>query len=164
MWSGSKPGPQPGNPESLLTLFARINRGFWPPKSHHSQQLTGQSSMERTPGDVCFKKSQGCYLKVSLIIKSYCTVSITIPILVMVKIQVLLCSGWSNIPTLTSKTHLASISSIFSNIHHLAQNKANTNYNGKCSQKELFTALGRHIRQIDKEFQITTSSSQWYPE
>jgi len=51
---------------------------------------TGYASQERTSGDVSLKKSQGSYMKLRLKIESHCIVSVTIPILVTVKMVILL--------------------------------------------------------------------------
>jgi len=40
-------------------------------------------------------------------------------------------------------------------------NKVNINYHGQCSEKELFTTSSMQIRQMDKVFYMTTSSSEW---
>jgi len=63
-------------------------------------------------------------MKMTLIIMSCCTVSITIPDLWTVKREILLCSRWVNIPTLTYKMQLASILYITCSIHHLAQQQS----------------------------------------
>jgi len=74
----------------VVCLFTRINRGLRQPKSRDCLIYTAYASRERTSGDVCLKKSQGSYMKRTIKIKSYCIVSITIPILVMVKMLILL--------------------------------------------------------------------------
>jgi len=79
--------------------------------------------MERTSGDVCLKTSPGCYMNHTRTIKLWCTVSMTIPNELMVKTQIWLCSRWSNLPTMTSKTQLASMWTISCNIKHLAQHQ-----------------------------------------
>jgi len=60
-------------------------------------------------------------MKQTLTIKLSCTLSITILIWVTIKMQMLHCSSWTNIPTLIWKMQLACISSISCNIQHLAQ-------------------------------------------
>jgi len=60
-------------------------------------------------------------MKLRLTIQSCYTVSLTIPDLLTVRMQSLLCWSWVNIPTLTYKTQLASILSISCDIQHLAQ-------------------------------------------
>jgi hypothetical protein len=55
----------------------------------------------------------------SLPIISHCTVTITIPTLVLVKTLFLVCSSWWNIPTLTYKMQLACKGSISCNFQHL---------------------------------------------
>jgi len=109
---------------NILCLFTAMNRCECQQKSQVCQILTGNPSTERMSGDVFLNKSWGCDMKQRLTINSYCTVSITNPNVVMVKTQILLCSSWSNIPTLTYKTHLASISSISCNLQHLAQQQS----------------------------------------
>jgi hypothetical protein len=60
-------------------------------------------------------------MKLTLTIKSWCTVSLTIPDLLTVKNQVLLGSRYVNVLTLTYTTQLAAILSISCIIQHLAQ-------------------------------------------
>jgi len=59
------------------------------------------SSTERMSDDVCLKASPGSYIKHTLTFKSCYMVSITIPNDVTVNTLSLLCSSWSNVPTLT---------------------------------------------------------------
>jgi len=73
-----------------------------------------------TSGDVCLKTLPGSYMNHTLPIKSWSTVSMTIPNEVTVETLILLCSNWSNLPTLTLKTQLASMWSSSCNVQHLA--------------------------------------------
>jgi len=77
-------------------------------------------------------------MKLTLTIKSCCTVSLTIPILLTVKRQILLCSRWLNIATLTYKTQLASILSISCNIQHLAQQQSQCKLQWSMLRKRTF--------------------------
>jgi len=74
-------------------------------------------------------------MKLTLTIQSCCTVSLTIPDLLTVNRQSLLCSSWVNVPTLTYKTQLASILFISCNIQHLAQQY--------CQHKLQWSMLGK---------------------
>jgi len=74
----------------VVCLSHGIKSGLRPLKSHHCLIYTGCSSRERTSCNVCLKKSQGSYKKLTLKIESYCIVSITIPFLVTVKTLILL--------------------------------------------------------------------------
>jgi len=63
-------------------------------------------------------------MKMTLTIMSYRTVSVSIPDSLTVRREILLCSRWVNVPTLTQKTLLASILSITCNIQHVAQQQS----------------------------------------
>ena len=73
---------------------------------------------------MCLNWSPGYYMKLTLTIKSCCMVSLTIPILLRVKRQILLCSRWLTVPTLTQNMQLASSLSISCNIEHLTQQQS----------------------------------------
>jgi len=77
--------------------------------------------METTDDDICLKTSVGSHMKQMLIITLCCKVSMTIPNWVTVKMQIMLCWSWSNIPTVPYMIQLASMVSISCNIQHLAQ-------------------------------------------
>jgi len=66
-------------------------------------------------------------MKLRLKIMSFWRIWFTIPIVVTVKTQTLLCSSWWNVSTLTLMTQLAPISSISCNIQHLAQQHSQHN-------------------------------------
>ena len=94
---------------------------------NHSERLstsrvcvikTVHSSSGRTSADVCLKKSLRSYMIQTLNIRSWCTVSIAIPHVVMVKTQILLCSSRLRVQTSTYKTPLASMWSMSCNIQH----------------------------------------------
>jgi len=110
-----------------VCLFSGINTAVGQLKSHDCQIYTPNGSRDRTSCDVCLNRSLGYYMKLMVTIKSCCTVSITISNLVIVKSQILLCSTWSNVPTVTQMTQLASMSSICCNIQHLAQPQSQYN-------------------------------------
>jgi len=57
--------------------------------------------MERMPGDVFLMSSLGSYMKETLKIKPYCTVSTTIFSIVTVNLQIVLCSSSSKVSMLT---------------------------------------------------------------
>jgi len=118
-------------------LYYIIYRGKREPKSHVCEMQPGDSVMEWMSGDVGFNKSPGYYMKLTLKTKSYCVFSIIIPNLVTVKTQILVCSCWSNVLSLTQKTQIASISSISCNIQWLAYHKVNSIYHGQHSGKNL---------------------------
>jgi len=80
-----------------------------------------------------------------LTIQSCCTVSLAIPVLLTVKRQILHCSSWVNIPTLTQKTQLASILSIYCNIQHLAQPQSHHKLQWSMLRKRAF----HHSRQAN---------------
>jgi len=107
-----------------VRLFTWIQCGVQQPRSNDCQIYIAQGWRDRMSADVCLKYSPGYYMKLMLSIKSCCTVSLTIPNLLTVKREILLCSRWVNIPTLTWKTQLASILSMFGNIQHLAQQQS----------------------------------------
>jgi len=81
----------------------------------------GHCLLGRMSSDVSVKKSPGSWKKQMLNSKSCCKVSLTIPNIVTVKTQILLCSIWSNIPTLTQ---LTSMWSICYNIQYIAQQQS----------------------------------------
>jgi len=99
--------------------------------------------MERISGPVCFKISPGCYMKHRLTIKSCYTVSTTIPNVVIVKTQILPCSSWSNVPTLTYKMQRASRWSTSCNIRNLAQQQTHHKIQWSMLQSRIFC----HFRQ-----------------
>jgi len=82
-------------------------------------------------------------MELTLTIKSSCMVSVTIPDLLAVKREILLCSRCVNIPTLTYKTQLASILSITCNIQHLAQQQSQRKRQWSMLRKRTFRHSGR---------------------
>jgi len=94
------------------------------PKSCFCDIKMVNSLWERTSADVCLKKSQGSWMKQTLNIMSWCTVSIDIPHIVTVKMQILFCSSQLSIPTWTLKRQLPSMSSISCNIQHLVHQQS----------------------------------------
>jgi len=74
----------------IVYLFTGIYRCERHPKSHVCEMKTETSSTERTSVELFLNKLPGPYVKQTLKTKSYCTVSITIANLVMVKTQILL--------------------------------------------------------------------------
>jgi hypothetical protein len=76
----------------VVWLLAGIHCSARKPKSHDGQILIEYWLRERTSADVCLKWSLGDYMKLMLTIKSCCTISITIPNVVTVKIDILFCS------------------------------------------------------------------------
>jgi len=144
----------------VVCSFTGINHGERPPKSHCCEIKTVHSLMERTSADVCLKKSLGSYIKQTLNIMSWCTVTIAIPNVVTVETRMFLCSTglsvpprhkWCSVPLCGPYLVTSNISSI---------NKGNTKYNGQCSKKEPFATTSRQIRQIGKALHTTISSSQ----
>ena len=105
---------------NVVCLGTRINCVVPQPKSHDSQKLIGHCTRERMSADVCLKESRGYPMKLTLAMKSWCMVSLTIPILLIVKSVFLLRSRWVNVPILAYKMKVASIWSITCNIQHLA--------------------------------------------
>jgi len=101
--------------------------------------------VERTSGDVCLKISPGSYMNHTLTIKSQCMISMTIPNEVTVKMLILLCSNWSNLPTLTQKMQLASVWSTSCNIQHLVQQQGQYKMQGSM----LLNGTFRHFRQAN---------------
>jgi hypothetical protein len=73
-------------------LLTGIKYGVRQPRSHDCQLCIGHYLRERTSADVCLKISLGKYMKLILPMKSYCTVSLTIPVLLTVKRKVSVCS------------------------------------------------------------------------
>jgi hypothetical protein len=114
-------------------------------KSHAWYIWKGHSSTERTSGDVCLKTSPGSYMKHFLTINLWCMVSMTIPNDVRVKTQILICSSWLNLPTLTYKTQLASMWSISCIIEHLTQQQGQHKIEWSMLQKRTF----RHFRHVN---------------
>jgi len=99
-------------------------------------------------------------MKLMLTIQSCCTVSQTIPVLLTVRRQILLCSRWVDVPALISMTQLASTLSISCNIQHRPQQQ------GQYKQWSMLRkGTFRHIRQanmeIDTAVHLMTSSSEW---
>jgi len=92
--------------------------------------------------DVCLKQSPGYYMELTLTIKPCCMGSLTIPNLLKVKRQILLGSRWLNIPTLTWKTHLASILSILCNMQHLARQQSQRKRQWSMLEERIF----RHFK------------------
>jgi len=76
----------------VVCLITGTNCGVRPPESPNRYILIGCSSKERTSADVCFKQFPGYYMKMTLTIISCCTVSVTIPDILRVKREILLCS------------------------------------------------------------------------
>jgi len=99
--------------DTRITTVERV------PTSRDSNIAQWQSSMKRMSGDVRLKISQGSYMTETRNIMKYCTVNIAIPDIVTVKWQILLSSSWSSIPTLISRTNLASMWSLSCNIQLL---------------------------------------------
>ena len=75
-----------------VCLVTGINYGVRPPELLNCWILIGCRSMERTSADVCLKQSPGYYMKMTLTIMTYCTVSVSIPDFLTVKREILLCS------------------------------------------------------------------------
>jgi len=124
LWGFPSIAQFPLSRSDVVSMYTAIHSGVPQQKSLDCQIYTRNSSRERMPGEACLKKSPGYYVKLTLTTKAYCTVPLTIPILVTVKTQILLCTSWSNVPTLRYKMHLASILSISCNIQHLAQQQS----------------------------------------
>jgi len=99
-------------------------------------------------------------MKLTLTIKSCCTVCLTIPILGTVKTLILRCSCWSNVPNMTYKTQLASISSISCNILHVAHHQSLHKRQWSMLRNRSFDSSSRQIRQLEKAFNTITSSSE----
>jgi len=123
---------------NVICWFTGIHRGERQPKCHVWWMQIGHFSTERMPCDVCLNTSPGSYMNYTLTIKSWCTVSMTIPNKVIVKTLILLYSSWSILPTLTYKTQLASMWSISCNIQHLAQQQSQHKTQLSMFQKRTF--------------------------
>jgi len=108
----------------VICLIRGIYCGVRQPNLHDCHIWIGHCMREWMSADFCVKESQGYSMKVTLAIMSGCIVSLTIPIVLTVKREMLLCSRWVNVPTLTWKTPLASRLSISRNIQHLAQQQS----------------------------------------
>jgi len=148
-----------------ISLFTRINSGFRPPKSNDCLIYTEYASRERTSGDVCLVKSQGSYMGLTLKIKSYFVVSITIPILVTVKMFISLIQVDQTYQPWHKRRSLPPYHPDLATSNILPNNKVNRNYNGQCSEKELFTTYSWQVRQINPSIHTTTtSSSEWTQE
>ena len=93
--------------------------------------------------DIYLQGSLGYYMKLTLKIMSCCTVNLTIPILLTVIWQILLCSRWLNVPTLTWKTQLASILSISCNVQYLAQQHSQNRLQWSMLQHRTFRRFRR---------------------
>jgi len=145
----------------VVCVLAGMNCGVRQRKLHDCQLLIGHCLKDRTSTDVCLKESLEWYMKLTLTIKSCCTVSLIIPHLLTVKREVLPCSRWVNILTLTWKTQLASVLSISSNIQNLAQQQSQ----GKLQWSMLRTRSFHHLlwadTAINKATYPMTSSSKW---
>jgi hypothetical protein len=73
-------------------LLTGIHCGVQPLESPNCLILIRWCSRERTSADVCLNQSLGYYMKMTLTIMSCSMVSITIPGLLTVKWEILLCS------------------------------------------------------------------------
>jgi len=90
---GCPTAPQVAKSRSdVVYLITGMNCGVRPPESPNGYILIGCCSRERTTADVCLKDSPGYYMKITLTIMSCCTGSVTIPDLLTVKREILLCS------------------------------------------------------------------------
>jgi len=146
---------------AVNSLFTWIDGGEWKTNSRDWWIDTSHSTIERISADICLKTSPWSYMKHTAIIKSCCTVSIAILNEMMVRMQILHCSTWSSIPTLTTTTQLASMWSISGNIQHLPQQQSQHKIHAQYSKKEPFATSGRQIRHIDKLLHMMRLSSEW---
>jgi len=144
----------------VVCLFTRINSRFGPPKSQHCLISTGYALWERMSGNVCLKKSQGSYMELMLKIKSYCIVSITIPILVTIKTLILPIQVDQMYQPCHKRHCLPPYRPDLATSNVSPNNKGNTNYNGQCSEKDLFTTSSWQVRQIDEPILTTMSPSE----
>jgi len=126
-------------------LITGIHCRVWQPELHDCQNRIGHCSRERMSADGCLKWTPGCYMKLTLSIKSCCTVSITIPISLKMTRQMLLFSRWINVPTLTYKMQLASILSISCNIQHIGKQQSHR----KLQWSTLWKTTFRHFQQAN---------------
>jgi hypothetical protein len=108
---------------NVICLIPGLNIGRQQPKSHDSQNSPWYLSREWMSGELSLKKMLGSYIKLTQKLNSPCTFSITTTIVVAVSWSILLCSSWSNVPTLTPQMQPDSISSISYSIEHLAHRK-----------------------------------------
>jgi len=76
----------------VLCVITGTNCGVRLPESPNRYILIGCCFRQRMSADDCLKLSPGYYMKMTLRIMSCCTVSVTIPDLLTVKREILLCS------------------------------------------------------------------------
>jgi len=134
-------------------LYTGINHGEQLSKSRVCVIKTAHSLLERMSADVCLKKSLRSYMIQTPNIRSWSTVSIAIPNVVTVKTQILLCSSWLRVPTLTSKMQLASLWSISCNTKHLVHQQSQHKIQCLIFRKY----IARHYQQAN------TANQQWFP-
>jgi len=138
---------------NVVWLFTAINHSEQQPKSRVCEIQTMHSSTERMSADVCLKKSLGSYMRQMLNFMWWCMVSIAIPNVVTVKTQILRCSSRLSIPTSTTKTQLASMWSISSNIHYLVHQQSQHKIKWSMLQKRTF----HHYRHANTANRQSTS-------
>jgi hypothetical protein len=126
-------------------LLTGTNYGIQPPKLPNCLILIRCTSRERWSADIWLKLSPRYYMKLTLTIRSGCTVRVTIVDLLTVKEQILLCLRWVNVLNLTYKTQLASILSITCNIQHLTQPQSPCKRQWSMIGKEVFATSGGQI-------------------
>jgi len=108
----------------VVSLFTKISRGQRWPKSCVREIQMEHSLIVRMSADVCLNFSPGSYMEQMLNILECCMVSIAILSAVMLKIEILLWSSRSSVPTSTYMTQVASMGSISCNIEILAQQQS----------------------------------------
>jgi hypothetical protein len=85
----------------VVCVFTKTHRDERLLISHVCLLYRSQTSTEKTTGDVWLKTPPGSYMNHTLMITWCYTLNTRIFTQVMVKTLILLCSNWSNLPTLT---------------------------------------------------------------
>jgi len=142
----------------VVYLFTGINHREWPPKCLVWGIETVHSLTERTSADLCLELFYGTFMKQTL---NDGWLALLFPIQWRSKHRFCVVQvddadhprhKRGRLPPCHPYLATSNISSI---------NKVNTEYNGQCSEKELFAIASRHIWQIDKVHHTTTSSCEW---
>jgi len=143
----------------LLCLFTETNRGERQLKYHDCKILSGNTSMDRTSGDVSKKTSHGPYTEEMLQIKSSCMVSITIPSGVMAKHRLCYVQVDQMYQSWHKRCSLPPCSWYLEMFNILPNNKFNTKYHVLHSKTEPLATTGGYIRQINTASRPMPSTS-----